>query len=66
MCEHVPYMLLNRSDSATLSCASIFFSFKGIYVLLFFFLMTLFQAPEQRCCFLDADRLCLGGVVNLH
>lgn len=37
MCEHVPYMLLNRSDSATLSCASIFFSFKGIYVLLFFF-----------------------------
>lgn len=60
MCEHVPYMLLHRSDSATRSCASIFFSFKGIYVV--FFLMTLFQAPEQRCCFLDADRLCLGGL----
>lgn len=66
MCEHVPYMLLNRSDSATLSCASIFFSFKGIYVLLFFFFNDSLSGSRAEMLLSGCRQTLFGGVVNLH
>lgn len=64
MCEHVPYMLLHRSDSATRSCASIFFSFKGIYVLFFF--NDSFSGSRAEMLLSGCRQTLFGGVVNLH